>query len=401
MDVNNVFEESPSVYSGSRESIRSELNSFSLPPTDISTKFSVDYVDFFPLSSFRDSLSPLEFVINFEGNGYMDFSDSCLLLKFRVLQCNGEKVPEEEEVAPDLAFFHSMFSNLEIYINSQLVFDANNYYPFMAVIQRMCSASPLEKDGRYRQEFWYENTVQDTFTSSADQGFKTRFEKTKNSQQYAICGTFAANMFNQSRWLPPGNTVRLILRRSHPQFCLTSATTEKEGVVGSPYVVQLDEAIFCAARRIVTPKITELHRKLLASGKTYKFYTNEIELKSFVVPRGMSNANSDALVLGKIPKIIVLSMVSNQAFNGVLNKSPFNFQSFGLSDVTFTWSGETVEHRILQFSYKSSTGGCENFLQALRALSNTASSKFLGNGIHVDNFLNGKVDQNFMHKSSN
>ena len=386
-----MFEENPTVYAGSRESIRSELNSFSLPPTDISTKFSVDYVEFFPVSSIRDSLSPLEFIINLQGNGYLDWQDSYLLLKFRILQSNGQNVPEGELVSPDLGFFHALFCNLEIYINSQLVFDANNYYPFTAIIQRMLSSSPLEKEGKLRQEFWYENSTPDVFTE-ADKGFKTRYEKTKQSRQYTIAGTFVANMFNQSRWLPPGNPVRLVLRRSVPQFSLTSATTEKEGVIGSPYVVQLDEAIFYAARRIVTPQVTELHRKQLESDN-FKYYTNEIDMKSFVISRGMSNSNSDAIVIGKIPKIIVLSMISNDAFNGVLNKSPFNFQSFGLSDITFTWSGQTVEHRILQFSYQSTEGkGTDNFLPALRALSNTAANKILGNGINIDNYLKGKVD---------
>ena len=383
-----MFEDTPSIYAGSPEFIRSELNSFVLPPTDVSLEFATDHVEFHPLVSIKEAFAPVEFLIQLEGNRFLNLADSYMLLKFRILQQDGSNCGTGDVVAPDCNAFHAFFSNLEIYVNSQLCYDSQNMYPHVAFIERLLANNELEKKGLMLNEFWYENGTPDTFNIS-DKGFQKRYDKTKESRQYLLMGTFAANLFFQSRWLPPNTQVRIVLRRSVPEFSLTAAYDKKTGVSGSPYQVRFDEAIFCASRKIVTRQVMEFHEQHKAL-LMYKFPTREIEIKTFTAAQGMSNASSDAIIFGKIPQLIVLGMITNSAFNGVLSKSAFNYQSFRLSELSVSWAGETVEHRVIPFSYQSEKGsGCDNFVKAIRALKRTARNQDLGNAINQDNFLSG------------
>ncbi|CAG7822191.1 unnamed protein product, partial [Allacma fusca] len=94
-----------------------------------------------------------------------------------------------------------MFSNLEIYLNGQLVSDSGNQYAQVAYLQRLLASSPSEKQGRLLNEFYYPNATPEAYTA-ADVGFATRFNKTKNSQPFTLLGSLVANIFNQNRYLP-------------------------------------------------------------------------------------------------------------------------------------------------------------------------------------------------------
>ncbi|CAG7819868.1 unnamed protein product, partial [Allacma fusca] len=303
----SIFDQRPTVYEGSEQSLRSELNLFTLPPTDVSTKNSSEYVPSFPLTSVREGFAPLEFLLLAENSGYYDLSDSFLSLTCRIVKQNGEECGDTNIVAPSSNFFHAMFQNLEVYVNITLVSDSSNFYPSIAYIQRLLSANPIEKANALRDELWYPNDVPEKFTS-ADQGFKKRFELSQKSQQFTMLGKLCCNIFNQPRWFPSGTEIRIILKRSPPEFCLNSAVETLEPFSGCPYRVELNSAIFYSSRKTISQKILDMHRQKLASGDTCKYPMVDVDMRTFTVAKGLTSATNDGIVLGRIPKIIVIGV---------------------------------------------------------------------------------------------
>jgi len=125
--------------------------------------------------------------------------------------------------------------------------------------------------------------------------------------------------------------------------------------------------------------------------KTLKYPTNEYSLRSFSVARGLNQVTTDAIVIGKLPRLIIIGITSADAFSGVLNKSPFNFKTKNLKELSVSWNDQNVEHRVFPFSFRDTTAntGYSNFMQGLRSIRKTAASELLSNGINKDNYLNG------------
>jgi hypothetical protein len=84
-----------------------------------------------------------------------------------------------------------------------------------------------------------------------------------------------------------------------------------------------------------------------------------------------------------------LGIVGSSAFHGALNKSPFNFKDWDLTEVTFSLNSETLDTRTFPLSFSQSNVGIDNFLQALRTLRKCAANEALGNGIDANNFRKG------------
>ena len=383
MDVNAVFEEQPTIYAGSAQYKRSELNLFELPPTDVSTLFSTEYTQCFPVVSIKENNNPLEFQTVSDQTGYLDIANSYVALTTRIVQQDGKKCDATDVVAPSNLFFQTMWSNLEVYINGQLIIDTSNYYGYIAYIQRLLSTSEIEKNNQLLDEYWYPNVKPDTYTEATDAGFKTRFTATKQSQQFFMLGKLVGNVFNQQRYFPAGTEFRVVLKRASPAICLDCANDTKEGFNGIPYMYVIDEAVMYIPKVIVSKEIINEHREKLALNQTCLYPTNEVELKTFTIAKGLTSITSDSLILGKMPKILVVGFVDSDAFSGKLSKSPFNFKHMNLSEIVFTWNGITVEHRVISYSFKTANGtGTDNFLIPLRTLRKTSGTELLGNGIN-------------------
>ena len=119
--------EDPTVYHGSAQAFKSSVNLFSLPETDVSTVKSGEFQPFYSVISVKENYNPLEYIITTESSSYVDLLESCLALTCKIVRQNGEPCLAGDVVAPSNLFFHTMFSNLEIYLNGKLTNLRENY----------------------------------------------------------------------------------------------------------------------------------------------------------------------------------------------------------------------------------------------------------------------------------
>ena len=73
------------------ECAKTELDVFSVPPTQTSSEYG-NYVEYHPLSSITDS-GPIEFDVSSSGQNYLDFANTQLLAKLRLLEATGTTLP--------------------------------------------------------------------------------------------------------------------------------------------------------------------------------------------------------------------------------------------------------------------------------------------------------------------
>ena len=107
------------IHEGSSECTKSELDLFSIPPTQSSIEH-VIWIEYHPLTSVRDG-GPIEFEISGSGEDYIDFANSVLYVKAKITANNGGNLAADAEVGPVNLFLHSLFSQVDISLNGTLI----------------------------------------------------------------------------------------------------------------------------------------------------------------------------------------------------------------------------------------------------------------------------------------
>ena len=126
------------LHTHSSECIKSELDLFSLPPTQTSIESS-QWIYYKSITSLADD-SPIEFVIPGHGEDYLDLTHTMLSLRMRVDSERGESTSVAPDggarVGPVNHLLHSMFNQIDVYFNQKLISPLNNAYAYRAYIER-------------------------------------------------------------------------------------------------------------------------------------------------------------------------------------------------------------------------------------------------------------------------
>ena len=385
----NFFGDKPTVFEGSTLSLRSELDLFSLPETNVSQLQSSEYTQFFPLLSVREPNNPIEFIINVGNQCYLDLRDSWLSITARIKKADGTAVPAAELVAPANLFFQSMFCNLTVHLNGKLIFDSNNNYALVSYFNRVLTTPESIKKTKLRSELYYEDTNK-TFTA-ANTGYAARYAVGSASKSFSLLGRLVCGLFQNPRWLPPSSEVKISLRRSPPHFCLDSKDATVDSKAAS-YIYEIEDATFFAGRRPVSNRIMQLHESLLKKGETFKYILEDPHVRTFNIPAGLSSVSTDSLVLGKIPKYIVIGFNKTTALAGNLTEPALYFDHYNIKNVTIHWTGDNQAVRSipLDFSTTSNTAS-DNFLLGLHSLYKTMNSDLVWNGITRESYTRGQT----------
>ena len=104
------------------------------------------------------------------------------------------------------------------------------------------------------------------------------------------------------------------------------------------------------------------------------------------LPQGQKSFTHDNLFLGQLPKIIVLGIVDNRAFNGDISLNPYNCQHCNLNYLAVHLDGQQVPWAPLQPSFSGSS-----YIRAFYThfTGGDGISSDTGNTIGREQFVNG------------
>ncbi|CAG2205103.1 unnamed protein product [Mytilus edulis] len=113
----------------SRGAQPSELQIFEIPPYQVGVE-SITYEECRPVSQIT-AYNPIEFdLCANNGMDYIDLKRSKLYVKLKVKKANGEDLQDGDTVGPVNLFLQSLWSQLDVYIQGQMVTSSNTYYPY-------------------------------------------------------------------------------------------------------------------------------------------------------------------------------------------------------------------------------------------------------------------------------
>ncbi|XP_033221194.1 uncharacterized protein F54H12.2-like [Belonocnema kinseyi] len=293
----------------SSESLKTELDLFSLPPTQTSIESS-QWVHYKPVSSLKDD-SPIEFVIPCHGEEYIDLAHTILSVLVKV-----ESPTETSAIAGGLKsvsvinnLLHSMFNQVDVYFNQKLVSPPNNTYAYRAYLEILLNYGSAAKKSHLTSALWAANTtgeMEDLTTK--DTGIDIRRDHFGAGTTIDLIDHLHCDIFNQNKLLLNGVEMLLRLVRAKYAFCLMDPVKACS--------LHILEASLLVRRSKLSPCILLAHAKALSQGTT-KYPIMRARSQALTLHGGIYDETHDDVILGQLPKRIIIDFVENRTFNEI------------------------------------------------------------------------------------
>ncbi|XP_071579482.1 uncharacterized protein F54H12.2-like [Temnothorax nylanderi] len=333
------------LHTHSSECLKSELDFFSLPPTQTSIESS-QWIYYKPITSLGDD-APIEFVIPGHGEDYLDLTHTMLSLRIRVEtsplaggggdgQTNTPGGPAFK-VGPVNHLLHSMFNQIDVYFNQKLVSPPNNAYAYRAYIEALLNYSSPAKTSHLTSCLWDMDTpgLMDALVDSEtpNPALVRRARYIHKGHALDLIGHLHCDVFNQDEFLINGVEVRMRLVRSKDSFCLMENTSTSK--------IRILDASLLVRRAKISPGVLLAHARML-SKTTAKYPLTRVEVKTFTIHAGLVGESIDNVILGQLPKRIIVGFVDNRAFNGDRKLNPPLQPSFSKDEPLYVEAYHTL-----------------------------------------------------------
>ena len=372
------------VHPFSKRCDKSEIDLFSVPPTQQSLERG-RWIDYAPLSSVENPDSAITYLIA-GTDEYIDLSKTILTVTGKIIMSDGTTLTggNQTSVAPVNNFLHSLFKQVDVYLNGKQVTPAMSTYAYRAYIETLLNYDVSAKKSQFTSALYYKDTAtqmdkvgalpalkevnikrnKSTETTgwlysagTGNQGFAKRSEFIRNGKQFVLLGPIFADIFMSDRLLLNMVDLKVVLNRSNPKFCLMDLSGPTGG--SAPAVkpeVKLTDVILKIRKVKVDQAVSDgIERMLKQTPALYP--VRRVECKILTVGENLPTTRQDNIFSGIIPKTFVVGFVNVDAVSGVYHKNPYNFAHFGVTSLSLTANGEEIPFKQLTLTYPKDPDG--------------------------------------------
>ncbi len=369
----------------SAECTKSELDLFQLPPTQ--TCIDQGYWhEVFPIASLSDA-SNIEFVVSPTDRDYLDFANTYLHLKVRVVTHNGKYLSpaQSDNIVPVNNLFHSLFSKVVVNVGGTDVSLSYNTYAYRAYLENLLSFGGGAKNTQLASVMWYKDTAghMEVIQGDDNKGASTRRNFIRDSRLVDMMGRLHTELCHQSKPILNKTEVKFKLVRSSDAFCLMEHVPTGKSAV-QPKIC-IEQAVLFVRKIQPSEAVIEGHIRALERG-TAKYPIRPAVVKPITIAHGNVSVNVDNLFMGNLPRMLILGMVSNAAFSGKYHLNPFHFVHNHLNRLTLHIKDKQIPGRALEPDFERM-----NYMRSYLSLF-TGSGKANqdeGNDITYEEYANG------------
>ena len=364
---------------------KSEVDLFRVPPTQQSLERG-RWIDYAPLSSVENPNSAITFLIA-GTDEYIDLSKTILTVTGKITKKDGtSKLDDNDQsnVAPVNNFLHSLFRQVDVYLNGKQVTPAMGTYAYRSYIETLLNYDVSAKQSQFSSALYYKDTagqmdetgalpatktldyrtaftppateqnasVNYYVTGTGNQGFGKRHQFIKNGNRFVLSGPIFSDIFMTDLLLLNMMDLKVVLNRSSDAFSLMETGN-------SPAIepkVQLTDVVLKIRKVKVDQSVSDgVERMLKQTPALYPI--RRVECKILTIPANLPNVRQDNIFSGIIPNSFVVGLVHVDASTGEYEKNPCNFQHFGVTSVSLTANGQEIPFKLLTLKYPSDPAG--------------------------------------------
>ena len=367
--------------------------------TDILKSYVSDY---FPITSISSG-GPIEFHVPGNTEDYVDVNDTYLYVKFKIVKASGDDLTNTDKVGLNNLAICSLFQDVSLTLGETQIEGGQQSYPYLGYLNTVMQFHPAAQRTHMQLMGWHKDEA-GKFDEEKNSGFEKRQTWTANSKVCELYGPLYLDFTRQSRFLISQTDMRLRLLPSKPEFVLNAYC------VGD-YKIKFEAVSLHVRRMLLNPSVINGHAAGLAKHNAI-YPVNHTELITFTIPRGQKSHIKDRLFPLQAPKLLIVGMVENEAYNGAYKKNPFHFQHFDLNKIALYREGESIPGRPLtpDFDNNHYARSYANTMQTFHYLNtddtNGMTYKEFGNGytlyaydLTADNDIAASYRQGVLHSN--
>ena len=296
----------------------------------------------------------------------------------------------QTNVAPVNNFLHSLFRQVDVYLNGKQVTPAMGTYAYRSYIETLLNYDVSAKESQFSSALYYKDTatkmdengslpgektinnvtgvtsaaqgsgaaltkeaVKITTRGTGNQGFAKRHKFIQNGNQFVLSRPIFADLFMTDRLLLNMMDLKVVLNRSTDDFCLMEIGNESDPI--KPRVLLTDVVLKIRKVKVDQPISDGVERMLKQTPALYPI--RRVECKILTIPEQLPNIRQDNIFSGIIPKSFVVGLVHVDAYNGTYGTNPYNFAHFGVTNVSLTANGQEIPFKQLTLKYPKAENG--------------------------------------------
>ena len=264
---------------------------------------------------------------------------------------------EEEEVTRVTYVnnkMHSIFSNVEVHINNQQIYNSNGLYAHKSYISNNFKAAISEYKGVLHCEGYdYEQDPEDFSNPLPDPIFTRRMKLLSRPDSFMLYGKLGIDFLSTSELLYANMEIRLRLIRVRPNFYMISDNpTVSLGIV--------DCSMY--TRRIALKDDHHKKRKDMLAYAPVEYNNLETLAKTFIIPARQNHFIQENIFNNAPFRLIAIAMNTNSAFTGSFTENPFWYQQFDLRQIRILRGAQPSVH-------SDTADNCRLYVTTMKAMS--------------------------------
>ena len=249
----------------------------------------------------------------------------------------GDDDSEEEEVARVTYvnnIMHSIFSNVEVYINNQHIYNSNGLYAHKSYISNNSEAAISEYTGVLHFEGYdNEQDLEDISNTLLDPFFPRRMKLLSGPDGFMLYGKLGIDFFPTSELLYPSMKIRLRLIRVRPSSYMIS---------DNPNVSLRIVDCSLYTRRIALKDDYHKKRMDMLAYAPVEYNCLETLAKTFIIPARQNQFIQKNIFNNAPIRRIAIAMNTNSAFTCSFRENPFWYQQFDLRQIRILRGGQPI-----------------------------------------------------------
>jgi hypothetical protein len=340
---------------GSEAATSSELELFSVPPTQAA--FEHGFWDTIHLTTSCTNSGPWEFIIH-PDPFYSQLHRNYLITTLQVLKPDGtacayaEGSPLHPQVAPINNIAQTFFSQIKVFINGKLVSDTGPYYAYRSYIQTILNYGQDKKESHLSVAGYYDDMPED-IENVENTGFVKRKDMFHNSTLVDIMAPICVDVFQTDRLMLPNTEIKIELNRNTDAFVMENYSTQpiaagQPPILGWKLVVKGME---WAVRKVALMPST--HMGILAALQKHpaKYPLKRVEVTKITLTATSRSTPTTPVIQGQVPRRIIIGFISQTAFYGNVQHTPFKFEHYNLSEIQLEVGGRNYPRKPILCDY--------------------------------------------------
>ena len=342
--------------------------------TDIMSNNECDY---YPLASVTSG-GPIEFHIPGSTEDYIDVSDVQLYIRAKVTKADGTAIAAADKVGLTNLPIAALFQDVSLMLGETQIEGGQMCYPYLAYLSTLMQFSPSAQTSHMQAQGWYKDEA-GKFDDDTNTGFVKRKDLIDSSKSFELMGPLFLDFLRQGQFLISQTDMRIKLLRSKPEFALNAYATTTD------FKIHFEEVILYVTRFTLNPSVINGHA--LGLKKQNAIYPLiHTEVTTIAIPKGYLSFKKGNLFPDQAPKLLMIGLVENEAFNGNIKKNPFHFRHFDVSKFALYRDGVSVAGQGFNPDFDNKFV-LRSYLNTMRTFNyyNTDET----NGLTIEEFLSG------------